>query len=140
ISKTQHSLISECDFNNIQFGANFSDHMFRCDYINGEWQEPEILPYGNISLPPSLSAIHYGQSIFEGMKAFKDQEGNPQLFRPYDNWKRINLSAQRMAMPEVPEEIFIEGLKALVDIDRDWIPTKEGSALYIRPFLFATDD
>lgn len=140
ISKTQHSRISKVDFNNIQFGTIFSDHMFRCDYINGEWQEPQILPYGNISLAPSLSAIHYGQSIFEGMKAFKDQDGNPQLFRPYDNWTRINVSAYRMAMPEVPEEIFMEGLKALIDIDRNWIPTKEGSALYVRPFMFATDD
>jgi len=114
--------------------------MFKVDYLNGEWIEPQILPYGDIPMSPSLSAIHYGQSIFEGMKAFKDQQGNPQLFRPIDNWKRLNKSARRMAMPEIPEEIFIEGLKSLVSIDRNWIPTKEGSALYIRPFMFATDD
>jgi len=114
--------------------------MFKVDYLNGEWIEPQILPYGDILMSPSLSAIHYGQSIFEGMKAFKDQQGNPQLFRPIDNWKRLNKSARRMAMPEIPEEIFIEGLKSLVSIDRNWIPTKEGSALYIRPFMFATDD
>lgn len=140
ITKTSHSRINECDFSNIQFGTIFSDHMFRCDYADGEWKEPEIIPYGNISLAPSLSSIHYGQAIFEGMKAFKDQQGNPQLFRPLDNWKRLNISAKRMAMPEVPEEIFMEGLKALIDIDRNWIPTKEGSALYVRPFMFATDD
>lgn len=140
ISKTPHSRIAECDFDNIQFGTIFSDHMFRCDYEDGEWQQAQILPYGPITLAPSLSALHYGQSIFEGMKAFKNQVNEPQLFRPLDNWKRLNISAKRMAMPEVPEEIFMQGLKALVDIDRNWIPTKEGSALYIRPFLFATDD
>lgn len=140
ISKTTSSRIDQCDFENIQFGTIFSDHMFRVDFIDGEWSNPEVLPYGNIPVSPSLSALHYGQSIFEGMKAFKDVNGNPQLFRPSDNWKRFNLSAQRMAMPEIPEELFIGGLSELIRVDRDWIPTKEGSALYVRPFMFATDD
>jgi branched-chain amino acid aminotransferase len=140
IKKTEHSRIDLCDFENIQFGTIFSDHMFRVDFTEGEWQEAQILPFGEISISPSLSALHYGQSIFEGMKAFKDQEGHPQLFRPLANLKRINKSAARMAMPEIPEELFIEGLKQLVKVDQDWIPTKEGSALYIRPFMFATDD
>jgi len=140
INKTQHSRIHKVDFENIQFGTIFSDHMFRVDYSDGEWKNPQILPYGDVLLAPSLSALHYGQSIFEGMKAFKDQNGKAQLFRPVENIERMNLSAKRMAMPELPEEIFIEGLKQLVKIDEQWIPTKIGSALYLRPFMFATDD
>jgi branched-chain amino acid aminotransferase len=140
IDKTAQSRIHLCDFENIQFGTIFSDHMLKIDYKDGEWQQPHILPYGEIMLSPSLSALHYGQSIFEGMKAFKDQEGRPQLFRPTDNHKRLNKSAARMAMPSIPEDLFINGLKALIEVDKDWIPTKEGSALYIRPFMFATDD
>ncbi len=140
INKTTQSRIHLCDFDNIQFGTIFSDHMFRVDFKNDQWQHPEILPYGEIPLSPSLSALHYGQSIFEGMKAFKDQSGKPQLFRPLDNLKRLNKSAARMAMPAIPEELFMDGLKTLVNIDQNWIPTKEGSALYIRPFMFATDD
>jgi branched-chain amino acid aminotransferase len=140
ITKTGKSNIDKCDFENIQFGTVFSDHMFMASYKDGVWGNFEILPYGDIPLAPSLSAIHYGQAIFEGMKAFKDDQGNAQLFRPLDNWKRLNLSAKRMAMPELPEEVFMEGLKALIKTDSDWIPTKEGSALYVRPFMFATDD
>lgn len=140
INKTTQSRIHLCDFENIQFGTIFSDHMFRVDYADGQWLNPQILPYGNIPLSPSLSALHYGQSIFEGMKAFKNQSGKAQLFRPLDNLRRLNRSAKRMAMPEISEELFLGGLKQLIEIDRDWIPTKEGSALYIRPFMFATDD
>jgi branched-chain amino acid aminotransferase len=115
--------------------------MFKVDFKDGQWQDPEILPYGPIEVAPSISAIHYGQAIFEGMKAFKnEQTGKPQLFRPLENHKRLNKSALRMGMPEIPEELFMLGLKTLIDIDQKWIPTKEGSALYIRPFMFATDD
>lgn len=114
--------------------------MFRVDYKDGLWQSPEVIPYGPIAFSPSLSALHYGQSIFEGMKAFKDVNGHPLLFRPLDNIRRLNRSAVRMGMPEIPEDLFLEGLKTLVSTDRDWIPTKEGSALYLRPFMFATDD
>ncbi len=140
ISKTTQSRINECDFNNIEFGKLFSDHMFRVDYKDGTWQNPEILPYGNISISPALSSLHYGQAVFEGMKAFKDPNGNPQLFKPHDNYIRLNESASRMGMPSITEELFIEGLSALVKLDASWIPTKEGSALYLRPFMFATDD
>ncbi|GAB1447565.1 MAG: branched-chain amino acid aminotransferase [Bacteroidia bacterium] len=140
INKTTQSRINQCDFENIEFGKIFSDHMFRVDFTDGKWGDPEILPYGPIPMAPSISAIHYGQAIFEGMKAFKSAEGKPLLFRPMDNIKRLNESAVRMGMPEIPEELFMEGLKQLVSLDRDWIPTKEGSALYIRPFMFATDD
>lgn len=140
INKNSQSRINTCDFNNIEFGKIFSDHMFRVDYENGEWQTGEILPYGNISFSPALSSLHYGQSIFEGMKAFKDEQGNPQLFRPLDNFERFNISAQRMGMPTIPEELFMGGLSELVKLDQNWIPTKEGSSLYLRPFMFATDD
>lgn len=140
INKTSQSRIKQCDFENIEFGKIFSDHMFRVDFKDGKWGQPEILPYGPIELAPSVSAIHYGQAIFEGMKAFKSPEGKPLLFRPLENFKRLNESAVRMGMPEISEELFMGGLKELVSLDRDWIPTKDGSALYLRPFMFATDD
>lgn len=140
ITKTTHSRINTCDFNNIQFGTVFSDHMFVVDYADGKWSNPEILPYGPLSLSPSTFALHYGQAIFEGMKAYKNTSGEAQLFRPKDNMKRLNQSAKRMGMAELPEEVFMEGLKQLIAIDSDWIPTKAGSSLYIRPYMFATDE
>jgi branched-chain amino acid aminotransferase len=140
ITKTTHSRINTCDFNNIQFGTVFSDHMFVVDYEDGNWINPEILPFGPLSLSPSTFALHYGQAIFEGMKAYKNTNGEAQLFRPKDNIKRLNQSAKRMAMAELPEEIFMEGLKQLIAIDSNWIPTKSGSSLYIRPYMFATDE
>lgn len=141
INKVTQSRIEQFDFEHIEFGKHFSDHMFRVDYKDGQWQAPEILPYGPIEVAPSISAIHYGQSIFEGMKAFKNANtGKAQLFRPLENHKRLNKSALRMGMPEIPEELFMLGLQTLIDIDQQWIPTKEGSSLYVRPFMFATDD
>jgi branched-chain amino acid aminotransferase len=140
VTKTGKSRIDEIDFNNIPFGRYFSDHMLEADYIDGEWKQVTIRPFQNLSLSPALAAIHYGQSIFEGIKAYKDREGNPFIFRPYDNFKRFNISAERMMMPTVPEEIFIEGMRRLVDLDRDWIPMKNDHSLYIRPFMFATDE
>lgn len=140
IQKAAQSRIGEADFTNLPFGKIFTDHMFICDYDHGQWGTPEIVPYGNICFSPALSAIHYGQALFEGMKAYKDADGNPYLFRPLDNWSRMNISAARMCMPELPQDIFMEGLKALVNLDKDWIPTIEGASLYIRPFLFATDE
>ena len=113
--------------------------MLEVDYENGEWKTPEIKPYQPLLLEPSLAAIHYGQAIFEGIKAYKDQEGNPQIFRPYENFKRFNISAERMQMPTVPEEIFMEGMRLLVNLDRNWIPEKENHSLYIRPFMFSSD-
>jgi branched-chain amino acid aminotransferase len=134
------SRISELDYNNIEFGKIFSDHMLVADYKDGEWQQPEILPYGNMSLSPATSAIHYGQSIFEGMKAYKDANGDILLFRPLDNLKRLNISADRMCMPNIKEDIFMQGLEQLLRMDAAWVPPTEGCALYIRPFMFATDD
>lgn len=140
VTKTTNSKLSEVDFDNIPFGRQFSDHMFVMDYHEGKWQTPEIIPFQNLSMSPAMSAIHYGQSIFEGLKAFKNKEGRFGLFRPEMNIKRMNLSAERMCMPQIPEDLFMEALVELVRLDRDWIPDGEGSALYIRPFMFATDE
>jgi len=140
VSKVEKSRINQLDPANIQFGKLYSDHMLVAHYENGEWKQPEIVPFGNLSLSPATTFFHYGQAIFEGVKAYKDADGNPMVFRPYDNWKRMNRSAIRMAMPEVPEDLFVEGIRALVDLDRDWVPTSEGTSLYIRPFMIATDE
>lgn len=139
IQKTEKSRISEVDFNNIGFGKIFSDHMFLTDWDGNSWTNPRIEPYANLSLSPATSAIHYGQAIFEGMKAFREED-NVYLFRPRDNWHRLNISAERMVMPPIPESLFMEGLTTLLRLDREWVPGSEGSALYIRPFMFATDD
>ena len=138
VVKTKNSKISKVDFNNLPFGKVYTDHMFICEYSDGQWQDPKVIPYQNISLDPSSKIFHYGQSVFEGMKAYKDQEGKVWLFRPLENQKRLNISSKRLAIPELPEEIFMEGLKELLKIDRDWIPQSEGSSLYIRPFVFAS--
>lgn len=140
ITKTETSKINDVDFNNLSFGSIYSDHMLVCDYANGSWKAPEIMPYQAISLVPSAKIFHYGQSIFEGMKAYKDANGNTWLFRPELNCKRLNISAKRLAMPEISETYFIEGLKNLLKLDSAWIPTAEGSSLYIRPFMFATGE
>lgn len=140
IQRAEKSRLPEVDFKNLPFGKVFSDHMFIADFKDGQWQDAQIVPFGYLQMNPAMSALHYGQSIFEGMKAYKDVNGNVQLFRPYENFKRMNISAERMAMATIPEEIFIDGLKKLIEIDKDWVPTGEGESLYIRPFLFATDE
>ena len=138
ITPIQNSKIDSVDFNNLPFGTLFSDHMFTCDFKEGKWQKPTIKAYGPISLDPSAKIFHYGQSIFEGMKAYKDANENTLLFRPLDNCKRLNKSAERMVIPQIPQDLFMDGLKKLLEIDNAWIPKKEGSSLYIRPFIFAT--
>lgn len=141
IQKTKHSKLSSVDFNNIPFGKVFSDHMFVVDYTNGQWQRPSIKPYGNLQLSPATSSLHYGQAIFEGMKANKSADGQHiLLFRPEENLKRLNNSALRMAMPELPTDLFMQGLSKLVDLDRNWVPDVPDSALYMRPVMFATDN
>ncbi len=140
ITRVEESRISTVDFNNLPFGKFFSDHMFEMDFVDGEWQAPTIVPFANLSLHPATSAIHYGQSIFEGLKAQKGEDGEILVFRPDMNAKRFNESAVRMSMAPVPEEIFLEGLRALLDLDKDWVSSNEGQSLYIRPFMFATDD
>jgi branched-chain amino acid aminotransferase len=140
INKTINSRLSDVDFSKLGFGKIFSDHMFYADYHNNQWQNGNIEPYGNVPMSPATSALHYGQAIFEGMKAYKNDKGEVFLFRPLDNHKRINISAERMAMPTIPEELFMEGLKQLILLDKDWVPNAVGSSLYIRPFLIGTDE
>ncbi|HET8735440.1 MAG TPA: branched-chain amino acid aminotransferase, partial [Pricia sp.] len=137
IERTKKSKLDQVDFDNLAFGSVFTDHMLVCDYKNGAWETPNIIPYQAISLEPSAKIFHYGQSVFEGMKAYKDTEKKIWLFRPLENHRRLNISAHRMAMPELPEDYFMEGLKTLIRLEEKWIPQKEGSALYIRPFMFA---
>ena len=139
ITKTNHSRLQETDFSNLPFGRTFSDHMFVADYIDGEWKNFEIVPYGEIGLSPAISALHYGQAFFEGIKAYKHADGQVTIFRPDKNAIRFNKSAERLCMPTLPEEIFVQSIAAVVDIDRDWVPSKAHHALYIRPFMFATD-
>ena len=138
IQRIKESKIASVDFDNLPFGSVYSDHMLECDFINGEWQTPVIKPYSPITLDPSAKIFHYGQSIFEGMKAYKDAEENILLFRPTENCKRLNKSAERLVIPQIPEEVFMTGLRKLLEVDSDWIPKKEGSSLYIRPFMFAS--
>src|SRR6201996_3060028 len=139
ITKTTNSRLAQTDFSNLPFGKIFSDHMFVADYVNGEWKNFEIVPYGEIGLSPAISALHYGQAFFEGLKAYKHADGKVSVFRPDKNAERFNKSAERLCMPQLPEEIFIQSIAALVDVERDWIPSKPNHSLYIRPFMFATD-
>ena len=140
VTKVAKSKLKEVDFSHLPFGKYFTDHMLVATYANGDWQSVEIRPYEALSLQPSIVAIHYGQSIFEGIKAYRYESGDAFVFRPYDNFKRFNVSAERMCMPTVPEEIFIDGMKQLIELDKEWIPTEADHSLYIRPFMFATDE
>ncbi|EAZ79213.1 branched-chain amino acid aminotransferase [Algoriphagus machipongonensis] len=140
VTTIAESRLAKTDFSNLVFGKTISDHMFVADYKNGEWTGLRIEPYAPLSLNPSNATLHYGQSIFEGLKAYKNEEGEVLVFRPDANWKRLNESAERMCMPHLPEEIFMEGMSQLLDLDRGWVPTAKGASLYVRPFMFATDD
>jgi len=139
VIKVERSKLKDLNLNDLPFGKYFTDHMLEADFEDGEWKNVEIKPYQPLLVEPSLSALHYGQAIFEGMKAYKDKGENAFIFRPHDNFVRFNISAVRMNMPEIPEEIFIEGLRQLVELDKNWIPSKEDHSLYIRPMMFATD-
>lgn len=138
IVKAISSKIDTVDFENLTFGNVFTDHMFICDFENGEWQKPIIKPYEPFLIDPSAKVFHYGQAIFEGMKAYKDENDEVWLFRPDENFIRFNKSAKRMAMPEVPEAIFMEGLKTVVALDKEWVKKGLGNTLYLRPFMIAT--
>lgn len=140
IQRVKQSRVHEVDFANIPFGKIYTDHMFMADFRNGEWGNFRVMPYGYMPISPATPALHYGQSIFEGMKALKNAAGEALVFRPLDNWKRMNVSAERMCMPLLPEELFMEGLSTMIDLDRNWIPEAEGSSLYIRPFMFSADE
>ena len=139
ITKTNKSGLDQIDFDNIPLGKAFTDHMFICDYENGEWVNPRIEPLAMIPTHPAAMALHYGQAIFEGMKATVGKDNTPLLFRPEQNAKRFNHSARRMGMPDVPEELFVESVKQLVALEHNWIPPQEGSALYLRPFMYADE-
>ena len=140
ITKTKNSKLGLLDMDNLPFGKNFTDHMLDVNYNNGEWGEVEIKPYQPLTIDPSCAALHYGQAIFEGIKAYRNKAGEVCIFRPADNFRRFNISAERMEMPVVPEEIFMEGMKQLVKLDANWIPQKHEYSLYIRPFMFSTDE
>ncbi len=140
INKVTESRINQIDWDNLPFGREFSDHMLVMNYTNGEWQTPEIKKFESLNLHPATSAIHYGQSVFEGMKATRSDDGEVLLFRPDMNAKRFAESCERMCMPVLPEELFVDLVKKIVEVDKDWVPSKEGYSLYIRPFLFATDE
>ncbi|WP_274476297.1 branched-chain amino acid aminotransferase [Mangrovimonas aestuarii] len=139
IVKVTESRLPEVDFDNLAFGRTFTDHMLECDFKDGAWQTPKISPYHPLTIDPSARVFHYGQAIFEGMKAYKDENDKVWLFRPMENLKRLNKSAARLAMPELPAHYFIDGLKTLIDMDRNWVQKGDGNSLYIRPFMIATE-
>jgi len=139
VTKTTHSNLANFNMNEIAFGKHFTDHMLVADYEDGAWKNIAILPFSPISLDPSSAVLHYGQTIFEGIKAFKNDKGEFVIFRPDQNLIRFNVSAARMEMPQVPEWLFIEGMKQLINVESGWIPTTPDSSLYIRPFMIATD-
>lgn len=140
IQKVEKSRLTPSVFESNVFGKSFTDHMLICEYKNGKWGEPEIREFGKLSFSPATHAFHYGQACFEGMKAFKGENGDVYLFRPEKNFERINKSAERLGMVPIPEEVFMEGLKALIDVDRNWVPETYGTSLYIRPVFFSTED
>lgn len=140
IEQVLESRLSRVDFSNLQFGKVFTDHMFLADFSEGEWKNARIIPYGYLPMSPASPAIHYGQAIFEGIKAYLGPKGEIQVFRPMDNLRRMNISADRMCMPRIPEELFLDSLRELIHLDRSWIPKNPGSSLYIRPFMFSADE
>ena len=138
IENIVNSKINNVDFKNLKFGHVFTDYMFECDYTEGSWVNPTIKPFGNLSISPASKVFHYGQAVFEGMKAYKDDFGKIWLFRPEENFKRINKSSKRLAIPEFPKELFFEALEKMLVLDKDWIKPGIGNSLYIRPFVIAT--
>lgn len=139
ITRVEQSKLKDINLVNIPFGKYFTDHMLEVDYEDGEWKNAEIKPYQPLLMDPSLAALHYGQAIFEGIKAYKNEAGEVAIFRPADNFRRFNISAERMQMPQIPEDIFMEGMRMLVELDKNWIPQQEDHSLYIRPFMFSSD-
>lgn len=139
ITENSNSRLATTEFNGLQFGKIFTDHMFMADFEDGEWKNFQILPYGPIPMSPAISALHYGQAIFEGMKAYHLPNGDVSVFRADKNFERFNISADRMAMPTISEDIFMQGIAALINIDKGWVPALENYSLYLRPFMFATE-
>ena len=140
ITKTTTPKQKPQDQSKLGFGNYYTDHMFIMNYDKGEgWHDARIVPYGPIPLDPAAMCLHYGQEVFEGMKAYRTPDGDIQLFRPEKNMARLNVSNERLCIPLIDEEFCVEAIKELVSVDRDWIPTEPGTSLYIRPFIFAVD-
>jgi len=137
VQRVAKSRLKEVDFKNLEFGKYVADHMVVADFKDGKWHEPTIVPYGDMMMSPAMLSLHYGQAIFEGMKAFYMNDGNVNIFRPHKHHSRMNKSLERMVMPLISEEMFIQSLHTLIELDKEWIPKAEGSSLYIRPFMFA---
>jgi branched-chain amino acid aminotransferase len=140
VERAPVSRVSTVDFSNLPFGTLFSDHMLFAEYRNGSWGELTIKPYGPLSLPPNISALQYGVSVFEGLKAHRSPSGDILIFRPADNAQRLNRSSARLAMPKLPEEFFVEGLRQLIELDHQWVPPANLGSLYIRPTFFSVDE
>lgn len=139
IEKTKKSRIGEVDFKNLEFGKHIADHMVIAEFVDGQWQSPKIVPYGDLKMSPSMLALHYGQSIFEGMKAFRMKDGRVNIFRPMRHHARLQKSLDRMCMPPIPEDMFVQTLHSLIELDNEWVPSGEGTSLYIRPLVFASE-
>jgi branched-chain amino acid aminotransferase len=140
VTRTQSSRRAELDFDNLKFGREFTDHMFEINFKDGAWETPEIVPFASLKMHPASSVLHYGQSIFEGLKAYKNEQGEVYLFRPEMNVARLNESAKRMCMPTIDPQLLLQAMTELVALDKDWIPSSEGGSLYLRPFMIATDE
>jgi branched-chain amino acid aminotransferase len=139
IERTKKSRISEVDFKNLEFGKHVADHMVIVEFNDGQWQTPSIVPYGDLKMSPAMLALHYGQSIFEGMKAFRMNDGRINIFRPLRHHARLQKSVDRMCMPRIPEDMFMQTLHSLIELDSEWVPRPEGTSLYIRPLVFASE-
>jgi branched-chain amino acid aminotransferase len=139
VHRAYETRLYDVNWDNLEMGRYNSDHMFVCDFTDGAWQQPEIVPFGNFSLPPTSLVFHYGQAIFEGMKAFRTEDDAIHIFRPDKHYERLAKTAERLCMPVLPADLFREGLRRLVQVDQNWVPGQTGSALYIRPFQIATD-
>ena len=139
IEKASISRLNDTDFNNLKFGEVFTDHMFVTDYEEGKWIDPRIVPYKSIEIEPSANVFHYGQAVFEGMKAYKDNSGKIWLFSPLENYKRISISSERLAMPQLGENIFLSALNELLTLDSDWVKSGIGNSVYVRPFIFGSE-
>lgn len=140
ITKVSQSRLTEGLLDNPGFGHIFSDHMCMMDYANGGWHAPKILPFGDMAISPALCTLHYGQAIFEGLKAFYTKDGSINVFRPEAYHSRMNRSAARLCIPPINQDVFISGLTELLRLDREWVPKSHGFSLYIRPFIFASDN
>ena len=138
IIRSNKTKINDVEFKKLSFGKTFTDHMFLCEFKDGKWNSPKIIPYDNFSISPASSVFHYGQAIFEGMKAYKDKDNNVWLFRPEENYNRLNKSCERMCMPKIEKDLFFNGIKELLTIDKEWIG-KGDTTMYIRPVVFATE-